>query len=116
MLVDLVTTAGREAGRVGFVSVKVDCADSGRGGIFCDEGAGTFLAAAALFWAAIVSLRLGRCTGAVTLLVKFGRERFSGAGAALGLLESFSNRAFDLVSSDAMILTSKTISWIFGRT
>ena len=57
LLVDLVAPGVRVAGRVGFVSANVDCADSGRGGIFWG---GMLLAAAALFCAAIVSLRLGR--------------------------------------------------------
>ena len=57
LLVDLVAAGVRVAGRVGLVSANVDCADSGLGGIFW---AGIFLAAAALFCAAIVSLRLGR--------------------------------------------------------
>lgn len=57
LLVGLVAAGVRVAGRAGFVSANVDCADSGRGGIFW---VGMFLAAAAFFCAAIVSLRLGR--------------------------------------------------------
>jgi hypothetical protein len=46
----------RDGGRVGLASAYVDCADSGRGGALLVA----LSAAAALFWAAMVSLRVRR--------------------------------------------------------
>jgi hypothetical protein len=80
-----------------FKSVKADCADSGRGGIFLEA------ASRAFFCAEIASLRVD-LLGVIGACLERAAGALGAAGPQLGFPGSLSRRFFDLASKVAIML------------